>query len=287
MVKFLITIAALFSSCVSRNQSRESLRPEPRVHDDEDTAESAIGSGNGRRQFRLRGLFSKPTWPLQFSSRVPSDAANTRFEGNPPLPAKLSTDRKSGKTNSILSEEQAKSYASIHESSGCVGNFTRDVIGCDLRPAPYQYYESGTSSSGSGKQEKSTPRNSMGNLVGTELLENVVDRLRSAEQRADTLKYLLLEQDEIANDLCSERARVRELEEVNQSLERRLGVLKIASKKELLSLDSQLQKKSQSLHDATVRLAELESTLQTAQTELTKLKSTFKIVQKRSDYVKA
>ncbi len=287
MVKFLITIAALFSSCVSRNQSRESLEPKSRVQENEDTAESTVGSGDGLRQYRLRRLFSKPTWPPLSSSRVPRDAANTRFEGNPPLPAKLSTERKSGKANPSSSEEQAKSYASIHESTRCVGNVTRDVIGCDLRPAPYRYYESGTSSSGSRKPEKSTPRNAMGDLVGTELLENVVDRLRSAEQRADTLKYLLLEQDEIANDLCSERARVRELEGVNQSLERRLGVLKIASKKELLSLDSQLQKKSQSLHDATVRLAELESTLQTAQTELTKLKSTFKIVQKRSDYVKA
>ncbi len=318
MVNFSTTITALFSSCLSRNQSSESRASKARGQEKEDIAEPAVRSGNESCRFRLRGLFSKPNWEALPSSRVRCDATNAHFKGDPPLSAKLSTETKDGKANLSLSEEEDTCYNSKHESVGHVDDLTFDAVANESLSTPLRYYESETKNNGCSKPGKSTLRKSTGSLGGRELLYNVVERLKSAEKRADTMERFLLEQseicetlkeknncvlalekklalfecaildnaklDEIANDLFTEQARVRELESINQNLERRLSKLKIASTNEIMSIGSKLQSKSQLLDGATVRLHEAESALQEARTELAQLKKTHAIVQERSSF---
>ncbi len=136
-------------------------------------------------------------------------------------------------------------------------------------------------------------------LEGAKLLEDVVDRLRSAEQRTERLecwihehcktrhivdekiyriavleKKLALFQiasednvrlDTIANDWQATSARMRDLKAENENLLRQLEVEKTESAKELSKLASKLRKKNRSIRNTETMLTE-------ALKELTRLK---------------
>ncbi len=311
MTNFVDTIAALFSSCFSGNRSSKIPKSESRGQESEDMAESVLGRESTQRHSKLRGITTKPKWLQLPSSRVARNAENISFGSDPNISREADMDSNDEKGESSTSQVvKPQSHCSVHESDDHVPDLANDVKVDDCPSAPLQYQELEETTQEPFETENNELRTSIERLNGKQMLQNVVDRMKSAEHRANRLECLLVGQKELSlaleeknkhaqilekklalfecssdkhtklnemvSGLCNAQARVRVLKSANEDLERQLNVMKTTSTQEIISLSARLQQKSQLLRDTTLRIGDVEESLYGKLSELAEMKKTLK-----------